>query len=237
MGLFGNRIMRNVRKIYNGGTAKLSVADISNVIINLFDAKRNLTPEQFSGVHVMYKKCQEKTEMRLLDKDAYLETALNLILEFDKAAPYEYYSGGQTQQWASALNTLREEEQAKRKNNYQFLLICLYEEECTDKHRGYVSYLRKSCPTLTLPQAKAFMGILILNDIKGTDYSLKAFDKLINCWISNLSADELQSMVLSVPFCCGTLSSNRVISQAQSDSLSKQYCDSITNAIIEKDKL
>ena len=175
--------------------------------------------------------------MCLLDEEAYLESALNLILEFDKVAPYEYYSGGQAEQWASALDALRKKEHASRKNNYQFLLLCLYTEENTDKHRSYVSYLRESCSTLTLPQARAFMGIIILNDKKGTDYSLKAFDDLINCWISNLTADELQAMVFTVPFLCGVLSSNGLISKAQSDSLSKQYCDSIINAMIEKDKL
>ena len=55
MGLFsGIDAIRKIQKMKQGGEYELSAAQISNVIINLPDAKRNLAPEQFSRVEELF---------------------------------------------------------------------------------------------------------------------------------------------------------------------------------------
>lgn len=77
----------------NGGTAKFSIASITTMSINLPDAKKRLTGEEFDQVYALFKrlrKCKSKIE---LDIDGYHDLAARIVLMFDNIAPYEKYSG------------------------------------------------------------------------------------------------------------------------------------------------
>ena len=90
----GIKAISNVQKIMRGGKAKLSIGQITTLIVNLPDAQRNLSSEQFESVYSMYlafTKC--KTKM-LIGLSEYYETACQIISVFNKLAPYELYSGG-----------------------------------------------------------------------------------------------------------------------------------------------
>ena len=77
----------------DGGTARFSIASITCMSINLPDAKKRLTGEEFEKVYLLFKrlrKCKSKIE---LDIDGYHDLAARIVLMFDNIAPYEKYSG------------------------------------------------------------------------------------------------------------------------------------------------
>ena len=92
--LSGLKAVLAVEKMKKGGTAKLSIGQITTMIVNMPDAQKNLSKEQFQNVYSMYlafTKC--KTKM-LIGLSEYYETACQIISVFNKLAPYELYSGG-----------------------------------------------------------------------------------------------------------------------------------------------
>ena len=95
MGLISDILaILSVQKIKSGGIAKLSTAQIVNLIINLPDAHANLSAEEYSQIHDLYKGMRKCTTKIPMDMNFYCDTAIKIILEFDKIAPYEKYSGG-----------------------------------------------------------------------------------------------------------------------------------------------
>ena len=88
------KAMGDVQKIKNGGIANLSTAQIVNLIINLPDARAKLSEEEYSQIHELYKEMRKCTTKIPMDMNFYCDTAVKIILEFDKIAPYEKYSGG-----------------------------------------------------------------------------------------------------------------------------------------------
>jgi hypothetical protein len=59
----GIKAMSAVQKIKSGGTAKLTIAQITELIINLQDARKNTTDEQFKEIYTLYcahQKCKTK---------------------------------------------------------------------------------------------------------------------------------------------------------------------------------
>ena len=95
MGLFsGIDAIRKIQKMKQGGEYELSAAQISNVIINLPDAKRNLAPEQFSRVEELFSLFQKQTKKEKYGYQQYIEKAVDIAARFNTFAPYELYSGG-----------------------------------------------------------------------------------------------------------------------------------------------
>ena len=108
MGLLsGMQTIAAAQKIKNGKTAKLSLAQICSLIINLIDARNNLSEEQFAAIRTLYNAYQTQTEKRLLDYDGYLDAAINIIQRFDKLAPYEKYSGNSEEETLLLLQLIR----------------------------------------------------------------------------------------------------------------------------------
>ena len=94
MGIFsGIKAIWDIQRLSKGGTAKLSLAQITSVIINLPDARKNLKRDEFEQVYALYKslqKCKSKIPMGL---EGYYDTSARLILMFDQLAPYQLYGG------------------------------------------------------------------------------------------------------------------------------------------------
>jgi len=86
-------LLLKMKKIRNGGTALLSKKDVSNLIINLFDAKKNLCPEDYKSVYSLYNQYQSDKSKKEMNISNYLEIANQIIEEFEKIAPYHLYSG------------------------------------------------------------------------------------------------------------------------------------------------
>ena len=110
MGLFADiKAIGAVQKIKNGGVCKLTIAQITGLLINLPDAEKNLSKQEFDQVYALFKemrKCNTKMQMNI---ELYLDTAVKIIKEFDKIAPYEKYSGGNEIEFSFMMADIRGE--------------------------------------------------------------------------------------------------------------------------------
>lgn len=91
--LTGIRASKDVQRIRFGGTAQLSIASITDLIISTQDAKKNLPPEQFARVWNEYLKMRECTSEMTLDIQGYYDTCADILKRFDAIAPCEHYLG------------------------------------------------------------------------------------------------------------------------------------------------
>lgn len=108
MGLFSDvKAIKDVQKIKNGTEAELSLNQVVNLLVNLPDAKKNLSADQFKKVCKIYDELRKQTTKHLLDLDGYYDMATNIILLFDKVAPYEKYSGGNAMEFKLLMDKLR----------------------------------------------------------------------------------------------------------------------------------
>lgn len=105
----GIQAMIAVQKLKKGKTARLSVSQITNLIINLPDAQRELTKQQFNEVCSLYfelNKCRTKHQVDLY---SYYDIAVDIIKRFDNIAPYEKYSGGNETEFSLFMDIIRDE--------------------------------------------------------------------------------------------------------------------------------
>ena len=96
-----------IQKLKNGGTAKLSISQITGLIINLADAKNNLPDHKFRQICALFddlRTCNTKFE---IDYEGYLQQAVEIIKKFDAIAPYEKYSGGNETEFSFLMSTIR----------------------------------------------------------------------------------------------------------------------------------
>ena len=101
------KAMKEVERIKSGGKALLTIAQITNMIVNLPDAQKNLSDSQFEAVYTLYKqlrKCNTKMEMDIND---YYATCVDIIKCFDSLAPYEKYSGGNEVETSFLMREIR----------------------------------------------------------------------------------------------------------------------------------
>ena len=108
MGLINDFIaIGQAQKIKNGQVANLSISQITGLITNMSDARRNLSEKDFKQVYNLYKqfkKCNNKMKM---DLNGYYETATYIIKKFDAIAPYEKYSGGNELEFSFLMEEIR----------------------------------------------------------------------------------------------------------------------------------
>lgn len=94
MGIFANiKAIKNVQKIKSGGTASFTISSITNLIINLPDAKKSFDSDTFDQIYSLYCKMNKCTSKMELDYNGYITTAAEILKEFDKIAPCESYLG------------------------------------------------------------------------------------------------------------------------------------------------
>ena len=226
MGLISDvKAMANLQKIKAGGTTMLSISQITNLIINLPDGKRHLLPEQFNDVYNLYKQMRKCKTRIPMDIDGYMDTAVKIIKEFDKIAPYEKYSGGNEIEFSFLMQDIRKEP-APISKNIQNELIDLVDRS-GNSNNDYINYLTQNALcNISRDNAKAFLGVLILFNTYGKNEALHKLDSLIKSWINSSTVD-MTSLLFSVSFLCGTLLPNGVTSKEESDEISKKYSDMI----------
>lgn len=94
MGIFSDiKAMSEMQKINCGGKGYLSISNITNMIISLNNASRNLSPEDARTVRTIYGKLRKCKNKILLDKKGYLQTSIDIIKEFDKYVDAEKILG------------------------------------------------------------------------------------------------------------------------------------------------
>lgn len=108
MGIIGDlKAVKNIQRIKMGGTAKISVAQLTDVLINLVDAHKKLSEDDYNKIYEVYKNFKTQNKKMVLNMQSYVEEAIKIINEFDKIAPYEKYSGGNEQEFSFFMSDIR----------------------------------------------------------------------------------------------------------------------------------
>lgn len=74
----------DVQRIKHGGTAKLSLSQITCLIVNMADARKNLPERQFNEVYKLYRKIRKATTKIQMDMHTYTQTAAKIIIFLKK---------------------------------------------------------------------------------------------------------------------------------------------------------
>ncbi|MFR7758307.1 MAG: hypothetical protein ACLU3G_04335 [Christensenellales bacterium] len=142
MGLFADiKAVGAVQKIKNGATALLTISQITGLLINLPDAEKNLSKEEFNRIYALFeemRKCNTKMQMNI---DLYLDTAVKIIKEFDKIAPYEKYSGGNEIEFSFLMADIRGknyEEIRKLRETISKMEAALQQKDSADKENAQI---------------------------------------------------------------------------------------------------
>lgn len=108
MGIFSDvSALIKVQKIKKGGTEKLSIGQITNLIINLPDAQKHTSEAEFQQIYALYQRLRQCRTKLETDFEGYLKTAVKIIALFDRIAPYEQYSGGDPIETAFLMSEVR----------------------------------------------------------------------------------------------------------------------------------
>lgn len=131
-GVFSDaKAIANIQRIKNGGIANLSISQITTLVINLPDAKKNLTAKEFDQVYALYKEMRKCKTQNPVDMNGYCATAIKIIKEFDKIAPYEKYSGGNETEFSFMMADIR---------GKHYEEICQLKERISKTEKGLADY-------------------------------------------------------------------------------------------------
>lgn len=216
MGLFsGIKAMRKLAKIKSGGQETLSIADITNLIINLQDAKQNLPNDQFIVVHSLFHALQKCHTSMKMDLAGYYEEATTIIGIFNQVAPYEKYSGMEKTEalfFMEDIRPLLEELKPKsdallngirasnpelnkyfseKEKDIEILLTELVNSRKQKEDEEYIDYIVQNGHFIKREHAKAFYGVLIANYIYGKDKALELMDRLFMKWINAVTIESI----------------------------------------------
>ena len=216
MEFFSNlKAIKEISNLRNGGTATLSISQVTSFIINLSDAKKNLPEAQYSAIYSLYKemsKCKTKIEM---DMNEYLRTAIKIIEKFDAIAPYEKYSGGNETEYSFLMEELR-----KQRDTRSNLDINLDDED-----KQYINYIvNQSLGTLTEKDAINFIKVLQSYQ----KYGKKGALSQLNIMVKNIIIEKPMSRSLAtISFLTGLMQANNILSEDESNYLTEKYTNLI----------
>lgn len=104
--LFG---MVNVQRIKNGGTARLSVCQITSLIVNMSEARQRLPDHNFNDVYALFKRLRKVKKKRRMDIYGYYDLSSKIILLYNNLAPFTLYSGNSPEDAAVLMKAIEEE--------------------------------------------------------------------------------------------------------------------------------
>lgn len=216
MGLFADiKAINDVQKIKSGKIAELSISQITGLIVNMTDAKNNLSSEKFKDIYKLFlelRKCNTKIKM---DKNAYIEMCIEIIQKFDVIAPYEKYSGGNEMEFSFFMNDIRKE------NNNNF----------SKEELDYINIIVNSSNGMANEEdAKKFVKILRVF-IYGKEKVLLEFDTFVKDIIQRNGAIKATG---TIPFFLGVLNSNKIITENEMTLLSNKYQNELLNMIMNE---
>ena len=229
MGIISDfRAIAEVQKLKSGKRANLSISQIVGLITNMSDASRNLSKKQFDEVYALfteYRKCKTKLNIAMND---YLDIAIKIIKSFDLIAPYEKYSGGNALEFSFMMQDIRSEITQQNIEEELFNMV----DMSGNSNDEYINYLfENGNGRISKEQAKAFVGVLITNERYGKEEALRRF-KLYVDYLMNSSNNKTTGidihLIGSIPFLCGLLAANEILSNAESDDLSNHYFKLLT---------
>ena len=220
MGLINDlKAAKDIQKIKNGGIAYLSISQITGLITNMLDAKRNLDNEKYEKIYnlfLSFRKCNTKIKM---DLEGYYNTAIDIIKKFDAIAPYEKYSGGNETETSFLMEDIHKLQLSDKNNDYKFQTN--NKIFSTNEKDEYANYLvENSYGILSRDDADNFIKVLFVYSVFGKEKALKEFDSLISK--KNIQNDLINSFSKTM-FLLGVLKSNGVIDSNELKKLSDLY--------------
>lgn len=219
MGFFADiKAMKDIQRIKAGGTAKLSISQITLFIINLPDAQKRLSKKECESVYALFKelrKCNTKIEM---DMSGYLETAKSIILRFDSIAPYEKYSGGNELEYSFMMDDIRKEsyqpESIQMPNPKEIVF--------SDEDRIYMKHLIANSPIpLSREDAEDVMKVIHHYNDYGKEEARREFERVADKIFERES--EYAIAFLKMSYLTGVMYPNGVLTKEESDGFSEKY--------------
>lgn len=216
MGFFTDiKAISDVQKIKSGKIAELSISQITGLIVNMTEAKNNLSSEKFKEIYNLFlelRKCNTKIKM---DQKAYIEMCIEIIQKFDVIAPYEKYSGGNEMEISFLMNDIRKE------NNNNF----------SKEELEYINIIVNSSNEMaTEEDAQKFVKILRLF-IYGKEKVLLEFDNFTKDVIQRNGAIKSTG---TIPFFLGVLNSNNIITENEMNQLSNKYQKELLDILMKE---
>lgn len=231
MGLLSDiKAMKDLQRIKSGGKAKISIAQITNMIVNMPDAQKNLSDNQFKAVYALYqelRKCNTKMEM---DIEGYYTTCIDIIKRFDVLAPYEKFSGGNELEFSFMMEDLRKHNQLVQEELFD--LVDKYQNEYDID--GFIKGVRENAAGISISygSAKAFAGVILTENLHGWKKSLETFKCLLDEWIEFETAENMLQTFTEISFLCGLLS-NEVYPKKETDALWSEYSQKLKDKAAE----
>ena len=224
MGMFGDlKAIKDLQKIKKGGTAKFSISQITGLITNMMDAKKNLNEEQFNNVYALFnelRKCNTKMEMNV---NGYLDMAEDIIKKFDKIAPYIKYSGGNETEFSFLMNDIYREKNMNNTKSFE-----LSEEYVQDVK----NLIASSNGIIEKTEAEEFMQVICTYITFGKDECLKRFD----FFASKLINQEPVIAMMKVSFFNGALNANGVLDEVEMTKNGDYYQKIIMDKILKNNQ-
>lgn len=214
MGLFSDlKAMNDLQQIKHGGVGKLSLSQITCFIVNMPDAKKNLSAKEYDSIYGLYKKLRKCTTKMAMDMKGYTDTAVEIIKMFDKIAPYEKYSGANEIEISFMMNEIRSEAEESIPAEMIF----------DDEDKKYMKYLMDgSSGILDRQGAEKLLMILKCNYEYGKIKALELLDRMA---LKMIEAEDLNTLAFKLPFMTETLVKNGVISKEEAITLNNKYND------------
>lgn len=219
MGFFADtKAMKDIQRIKAGGTAKLSISQITLFVVNLPDAQKRLSKKEFESVYALFKelrKCNTKIEM---DMSGYLETAKSIILRFDAIAPYEKYSGGNELEYSFMMDDIRKE-------SYQPEIFQMPKPQkivLSDEDRIYMKHLIVNSPILlSREDAEDVIKVLHHYNDYGKEEARREYESVADKIFERESESGIAIMKIS--YLSGIMYPNGVLTKEESDDFSMKY--------------
>ena len=215
------KALSDFQKIKSGKRAKLSISQITGLIINLPDANRNLDASKYNQIFSLFtdlRKCNTKMEMTYQE---YLLYAVDIIKKFDAIAPYEKYCGGNEIEFSFLMDEIRKkEDQPKNDDHYNEAEIEEYVTNIVQQSFGMVDR----------NDATEFVKILVSYPSNGKERLLKAFDEFVDDLVEKQGPTQA---LVSGSFFMGVLNVNGIISKVELEKMTSSFEQAMLNMVSE----
>lgn len=224
MGIISDfKAMKDVNRIKKGGTAKLSISQITGLIINLPDAQRNLSPKEFNEVYNLFRNlrtCKTKIQM---DVDGYLQQAIEIVKRFDAIAPYQKYSGGNELEFSFLVDDLR-----RKESTINVLNDVYYNDEEVEEYARYL--MKEATFSIEYEDALEFSQLLHRYTVVGKEETMEKFFEFNKRFFEKFGDISPIAITMSSYF-MGALNANGIISDEELDEMSANLISSIRDII------
>ena len=141
MGLIsGACALVQIARIRKGKLGKLSISQITQMIVNMPDARKNLDNATFEKVCDIYKQLRKCKVKRNITPSEYISVATCIVRLFHSQAPYEKFSGADPAETASMLEEIRQTSELENRD-FEYFLERVQLEAARSKNRKAVMRL------------------------------------------------------------------------------------------------